>query len=269
MKKKQWICLGTIILAIVLITGGYCGYRLIRHEKAQNQQIQSMQASISKLSAELDAMSEPEIEWLDDGTNYFAIGNSITLHGTCDYWWNEVGMAASDANHDYYHLVLNQLESTNGKAMGQAFNFYVWETQSHDRDEVLDLLDPYLSTKLDIITIQLGENVSDTTTYEEDFVSLINYIKAKAPNARILVVDDFWNNGDRNQLKLNAVETAKVEHVSLEGITDNSEYYCGIGTTVYDADGNAHIVEHDGVANHPGDSGMEAIASRIIEVIQK
>lgn len=97
----------------------------------------------------------------------------------------------------------------------------------------------------DIITIQLGENVSDTATYEKDFISLVKYVKTKAPNARILVIDDFWNNGDRNQIKINAIESTGIEHVSLEGITENSEYYCGVGVTVYDDDGNAHV-EHLG-----------------------
>lgn len=220
--------------------------------------------SVAKLSAKL----ESNIEWLDDEVNYFAIGNSITIHGTCDYWWNEVGMAASDSELDYYHLVLKYLKGSNENVMGKTFNYAVWETQSHDRDEVLNHLDPYLSLKLDIITIQLGENVSDTATYEEGFISLVKYVKTKAPNARILVIDDFWNNADRNQIKINAIESTGVERVSLEGIADNSEYYCEVGATVYDDDGNAHVVEHDGVVKHPGDSGMKEITDRVIEKLK-
>ncbi len=44
--------------------------------------------------------------------------------------------------------------------------------------------------------------------------------------------------------------------------------YCGVGDTVYDDDGKAHVVEHDGVAKHPGDSGMQEIADRIIEKLK-
>ncbi|WP_090477677.1 hypothetical protein [Pseudobutyrivibrio sp. JW11] len=44
--------------------------------------------------------------------------------------------------------------------------------------------------------------------------------------------------------------------------------YCGVGATVYDDDGKAHVVEHDGVAKHPGDSGRKEIADRIIEKLK-
>jgi hypothetical protein len=38
-----------------------------------------------------------------------AIGNSITTHGKCSYWWSNAGMAASDELHDYFHIVKNIL----------------------------------------------------------------------------------------------------------------------------------------------------------------
>ena len=42
-----------------------------------------------------------------------------------------------------------------------------------------------------------------------------------------------------------------------------------MGTVVFDKDGEDHIIEHDGVAKHPGDKGMESIAGRIVEMIEK
>ena len=69
--------------------------------------------------------------------------------------------------------------------------------------------------------------------------------------------------------KKTAVENTNVEFVSLDGITDNKAYYSGLGTTVYDEDGNVHVVEHDGVAKHPGDKGMQAIADAIITVLDQ
>ena len=55
--------------------------------------------------------------------------------------------------------------------------------------------------------------------------------------------------------------------VSLEGIAGNERYYCGLGAIVYDRNGNAHTVEHDGVSMHPGDDGMRVIAEAIIKVL--
>lgn len=176
-------------------------------------------------------------------------------------------MAASDADHDYYHIVLKALESQYGKATGNAFNFSTWEVQAHDRSETFELVEPYLSQKLDIITVQLWENVSDTTTYEDDLVSLLLFLKEKAPHARILVIGDIWSGGNAEPFKANAVKRTGVEFVSLDGITDNPDYSCGLGATVYDDEGNPHTVEHEGVAAHPGDKGMRAIAERILSVL--
>lgn len=264
-----------VVLAVVFIScGGYCGYRFIKYEKNQSLQMQEMNSSMSELPEEAAMLSEEENEWQNDEYNYLAIGNSITLHGIENIWWNEIGMAATDEEHDYFHLVLKYLKENNDSVKGVPYNFCEWETYNGDRDETLEYLDQYLSSELDLVTIQLGENaqlgeeVRNLEAYQKDYVSLINYVKEKAPNARILVIDDFWSDGLRNERKKNAAEETGVEFVSLEGITNNQEYYCGLNTIVYDKDGGEHIVEHDGVANHPGDKGMAAIASRVIEVLK-
>ena len=267
-EKRALICVITVCL-LVVACGGYFGYRSMRYVKSQNQQIAELKEEVAELNAKLDAQSTESDDWLDDGYNYLAIGNSITIHRECDYWWNEIGMAASDENHDYFHYVLEYLERENGDVKAVPYSFIVWETQGYDRAETLSFLDSYLSEKLDLITIQLGENVTDTNTYQEDFVSLINYVKEKAPNARIVVIDDFWIRDNRAELKKNAAEETGVEFVSLEGIADNEQYYCGLGTTVYDKEGNAHIVEHGGVAAHPGDEGMLVIAEAVIKTLKK
>ena len=296
MNRNKYIALGIVFLVIAFISGICCGFFIGNGMDGQSRQTAELQSSISSSSEEASSyeqtlasssetavISESESEsesdtssvsdtdtgWIKDGFNYLAIGNSITQHGITSYWWNEVGMAASDADHDYFHLVLKHLEENNSKVKGIAYNFYIWEVQSHDRDEALSMLDPFLSPDLDLVTIQLGENVNDLTTLQKDYVSLLQYIRAKAPDARILVIGDFWNSENRNEIKEAAANEANAEFVSLDGIASNDSYYCGTGTTVYDAEGNAHTVEHDGVARHPGDAGMDAIAGRIIKTLDQ
>ncbi len=56
--------------------------------------------------------------------------------------------------------------------------------------------------------------------------------------------------------------------VDLEEIRFVDDYCCGLGSTVYDAEGNPHTVEHEGVARHPGDLGMTYYAEHIIAKIK-
>ena len=265
-NKKKFIGIGIFILIVGLICCSYVGMTFINHEKNQNQKISDLEGEIQVLSEELDLYtSASSINWSDNGFNYLAIGNSITIHGICDYWWNEVGMAASDDEHDYYHLVVDSLEKKYNNVKSYAYNFATWEIQSTDRDESFMLIDAYLNKKIDLVTIQLGENAYDLTTFETDYESLIKYIKEKAPNAQIIVVGDFWGEENRDTMKINAANACNVIYVSLEEIKDNVDYQCGLGTIVYDENGVEHIVEHSGVASHPSDKGMEYIAKKIIE----
>ena len=70
-------------------------------------------------------------------------------------------MAATSPENDYYHIVLKQLKERNGEVSSYAFNFVVWETLYTDRAETIDVLDCYLDESLDLVTVQLGENISD------------------------------------------------------------------------------------------------------------
>ena len=176
-------------------------------------------------------------------------------------------MAATEEEKDYFHIVSNQIEQQLGAVFSFPMNFSVWETQYHDRDETLEFLDKYLAPEIDLITVQLGENAFNLNTYKQDYSSLLSYLRKSCPKARILVVGDFWTYQDRDGLKEQACAEVGVEYVSLMGIKDNKKYQCGLGSTVFDADGKPHIVEHEGVASHPGDKGMAAIADRILQAV--
>jgi uncharacterized repeat protein (TIGR02543 family) len=204
----------------------------------------------------------------DNVFDYLAIGNSITKHPLYSYWWNECGMAATSSENDYVHLVADHLKKTYGDVCFEAIHFGKWETQAQNRRETYGVIDPYLSTKLDMVTIQLSENVTDITAFEEDFEDLIRYIKQRAPCATILVIDDFWDNDKKESLKKEACSNTNVIFLSLDDIKGKEEYQCGLGTVVYDPEGGGHVVEHNGVAVHPGNKGMRYIADIIIGAIE-
>lgn len=129
------------------------------------------------------------------------------------------------------------------------------------------MLEPYLSNKLNLVSIQLSENVTDLSTFHSDYTELINHIKEKCPNAQIILVDEFWSNEKAN-LKEDIASTNNIPFVDLSEIRGMKEYQCGMNTIVYGDDAKEYKVKHDGVAEHPGDKGMEFIADAIISVIE-
>lgn len=138
-----------------------------------------------------------------------------------------------------------------------------------DRAECLELLDGYLSTDLSLITIQLGENITDASDLKNDYKELISYIKGKAINAKIIIIGDFWMCGNRDTIKKEIADEMGVLYVSLEEIADKKEYQCGLGSMVCNEAGKEYQVEHKGVARHPNDLGMKYIAEAIISVINR
>lgn len=140
------------------------------------------------------------------GGDFLTIGNSITLHGVCDYWWAEDGMAATEIDHDWFHIVvegqMSKIEDDANKSVNAfAVDFVAWETASKDRAETIVQIEPLLNSDLDLIVVQLGENVSDSLTFEGDFEYLIQRIKTYAPNAQIIIVGNFWPNSPLDDAK--------------------------------------------------------------------
>ncbi len=263
MKKKAWIVLGSVFLVLFSLLS----YKFIRFEIRQNEKIAQLNEELLVLSSKLEN-KDLNIAFSEDSYNYLAIGNSITIHGICDYWWSESGMAASRVSEDYFHKICAKLEDTFGKVESYAYNFSIWEIMANDRAESLAILDFYLDEKLDLITVQLGENVSNLVDFEGDFEYLLEYITQKVPGCEIIVIGDFWENGDRDSMKERICSGGGWKYVSLNEIKNSPEYECGMNTIVYDENGNEHTVTHSGVALHPNDKGMTYIAEAVFQKIE-
>ena len=234
------------------------------------KRIKALERRVSELERKISALPpSPEAEksvWPRDTFNYLAIGNSLTRHGICKYWWNLVGMAASDADHDYFHLVIRGLESRHGKVTARPFNFSTWERTGHDRDQTFASLDKVLDDRVSLVTIQLGENVVDRSTFAEDYVSLIEHIRRKTGGkAQIIVIGDFWTD---DPVRAEAAQKCGVDYASLKEALNEPRYRSRIGAVVYDAKGKPHTVGHKGVARHPGDEGMAFIAGKVLEKVR-
>lgn len=209
-----------------------------------------------------------------EGYDYLAIGNSITLHPRQSYWPDAMGMGATELQKDYYHLVCAGLSASRESVHSAALNYAIWEISSGARESVLYLLDPYLSGKLELVTIQLGENaIPDAAGFAADFPKLIQYIRGKAPNAQIVIVGNFWNCAVETAVKQQCAAAGGLAYVDLSDIsvepyvTGTSSPYVFGNELAYDANGVGHTCSKEAVSCHPNNAGMQVIAQRILRTV--
>lgn len=264
MKKK---IISIIIIAMLVMGCGYCFNRLMRHEKAQSLQIASLIGSVGEVKERLLKQQEYfnyDIRWSDDDFNFLAIGNSLTLIRS----W-ERGICSTKPDNDYFGLINSYLRTDYSEVCSHRWNFSIWE-RAAERSSVLDLLNSFLSEKVDLIVIQLGENVlitseADINRYEQDLGKLINCLRSKALKAQIVVVDDFWDESRSNIRKKVAKEKGCL-FADLEEIRGRKEYQSKEGTECLMTDGTIKRVSRE-AETHPGDEGMKYIAEKIIELL--
>ena len=271
--KKVGVTAGIVLLSCVIILGGG---KLIAHEKRQNQQIASLNQKVVELNkmvsdqkshnnyleARLQQVTDYynfHPEYQVDSFNYLALGNSLTL---IPEFGN--GICSTKPDKDYYTLVESYLKQVKGPIIGYRYNFFVWE-DSLNRNSALKLLDIMLSDKLNLVTIQLGENVRDTSKFETDLESLIKYVRSKAPKAQIIVVGDFWNK-ERNNQRKTAAENQHCAFADLREIMNDKNYQSKEGTECLLKNGKIIKVSKN-AETHPNDAGMKYIADQIIKNI--
>lgn len=200
-----------------------------------------------------------------ENVSYLAIGNSLTIHPVMEnIWWGEWGMAATSEKKDYVHLVDAYLDETYDVST-TAYNFADWETTTTNRSKLFSELEGYLSPDLDLITIQLGENITDgLDTLNQDYIELVQYIKEECPNAQIIILDEFcWPKPEIQAAQKQAADTFGLTYIELSEIRSDA-YRAGLGTNVMGEDGQWHTITEATVAEHPNDDGMRYIANQII-----
>lgn len=191
--------------------------------------------------------------------NVLFIGNSITWHLPKSEigWPHNWGMAASQKDKDYVHLVLAGLEKKYGKVNYCIAQLGKWEKQ-YWNDEILNNYEDAKNFKADIIICRLGENIwgvrdmlNEKPLYHK-FDNMIKFFKVNS-EAKVLVTDLFW-------------EWKDIDKVIAEVIKNNNYLSVKIGDLGADDKCKAlGLFNHSGVAIHPGDYGMKKIAERILE----
>lgn len=186
------------------------------------------------------------------------VGNSITRHGVNENvgWYGDYGMAASSIENDYVHLV-DKMVNEKVKASLCITQVSSWAQHYTEGDQLLERFKHAREFNADIIIVKFGANAPfktlDPVLFDKQFNALMEYLNPGS--AKIILCSDFYHHPANDVFKKWA-EVRSIPYVSLEDLCDNKTMIAG------------DRFEHKGVAGHPGDRGMAAIADRIWAVLK-
>ena len=195
----------------------------------------------------------------NNGIRVMFVGNSITLHGIRPEigWYHEWGMAASAKDKDYVHLLETNIKQIDPNATFCICQVAEWERCYKEGSTLLSQYEVARDFGADIIIIRCIENCPkddlSPEIFKNQFDSLVNYLD-KEKKAKILVTTAFWHH---------PLDDALREYASERGLPCIELGDLGEEDTMK----ALGLFEHDGVANHPGDLGMQRIAERITETL--
>lgn len=195
--------------------------------------------------------------------NVLVLGNSITVHPIWFYWWGEWGMAATIRENDFVHKLQSKIRTLNSGCIVEGVNIAAWEVDHTTYD--LTNLDTYFETERDVVIIRLGENVVSEVNWEVSLQTLINYIESKT-DAKIFITGVFFTDASKDVILASRALNNGFPYVELSSLNSGANL-AGMGTIVYDEEGNPHAIDNEGVADHPSDIGMEAIAEKIFQLM--
>ncbi|WP_395737299.1 SGNH/GDSL hydrolase family protein [Prosthecobacter sp.] len=197
-------------------------------------------------------------------TKVLFLGNSITKHGPkADIdWKGNWGMAASAEDKDYVHLVTKGLTEKAGTApQVMVKNIADFERAYADYDVAAKLKEA-IDFHADLIILAIGENVPALKLPEEKqklqagVTTLLNAVKGERKPV-ILVRSCFWANAAKDEVLQQACTAVGGIYVNISTLGKDESNYAR----------SERPYKHAGVANHPGDKGMAAIAAALVKAV--
>lgn len=192
------------------------------------------------------------------------LGNSITLHAPAKKigWEANWGMAASAQEKDYVHVLVDSIARLSGvRPEMQVANIAEFERRYESYD-LATKLKKHVDFKPDVIVVAIGENVPTLATddakakYKESFLKLLTTLKTSG-QPTIFVRSCFWANKAKDDIMRTACDTAGGVFVDIGKLGKDTANYAR----------SERSFAHAGVANHPGDRGMKAIADALLAAI--
>ena len=187
------------------------------------------------------------------------LGNSITWHppGPDLNWFGNWGMAATAADKDFLSLLTKKIKENNEQNEVLGRNVYPFE-RTYETIKLTEFED-LKAFKADIIIIRFGENITEKERAENPQLQVavkafVDYLADGRP-VKVILTTPFWTNLGVNQNFLALSEKNKWPLIPLHDLGLANENMA------------LERFENISVGSHPGDLGMERIATRIWTVL--
>jgi len=193
------------------------------------------------------------------------LGNSITKHGPNESigWSGNWGMAASSEANDYVHLVLAALAERCGRAPeARIVNIASFERQFRTYDIETRLADT-IAFKPDLVIVAIGENVpalksqEDHVAFKDSLSRLLNAFRSVG-NPVFVVRSCFWASPVKDTILRQGCDGVGGIFADCTALGKDEKNYAR----------SEREFSHKGVAAHPGDQGMRAIADVILQALE-
>ncbi|MBE7011427.1 MAG: MFS transporter [Ruminococcaceae bacterium] len=236
--------------------------RRFRNNTLQKKQIMA-QIDKNTVKAANQLGNNPRITYEhsdNSGKRVLFVGNSITRHGIKPDigWHGDWGMAASSKENDYVHKTISKILNLSPDSTFCICHAADWERYYSDGASQHQFFREASDFKADIIIFRIVENCPTADFDEEvfynkysEFVDFLN----KNKNAKIIITSSFWKHPGDNALEKYAKDNNH-DFIYLGELGENPKMR---------ADG---LFDHEGVAMHPGDMGMDAISDLIFKKIK-
>ncbi len=186
------------------------------------------------------------------------LGNSITLHGPKPEigWKGDWGMAASREACDYVHVFMEAFREEHPSASWRVGQLAEWERNFWKDEAVLSPFSPLRDWRADyVFSVILGANTPPEALDAHDYAAhnetMLRYFDPTG-RAKVIATTMFWRSDAKDAAVRRAAHSLGAACVELGGLGDMKEMMA------------LERFEHRGVAMHPGDPGMRAIAERLL-----
>lgn len=191
------------------------------------------------------------------------IGNSL-LNGHGSF-----GMSALNSKNDYYYHVMQHLKQFNPDVVSKKIPGSPWEG-SEEKSKATEWITKNIHTQdsdYDMVIVQLGDNVNTEAkneVFKTSCKELLQAIRKHMPKARVVWAGAWYSNTTKQEIMAKACEETGCKFINIRDL-NTTENQGRIGDTITRDDGSTFTVTSSGVASHPGNKGMKAIADRLIE----